>query len=180
MALLSVRHVRSAVVAVALASALAGAAGAQETAPPPAAAEPAKPATAWVVNCSSGTTGTALECQITQNLTESKTGQRVLTLTVRRQLEGGYAMLVALPHGLYIPAGVIYQIDAGEKKTTAIQTSDQNGAYAVVPLDDPTIAALKGGTNLNVGMESLNRSPVVIPASLNGFTAAFDKIKAVN
>lgn len=152
---------------------------AQET-PAAEAAAPEKPVNAWVVNCASGANGGALECQMSQNLTEAKTGQRVLTVTIRKQAkDGAMAMLLALPHGLFIPAGASYQIDAGEKKAVAIQTSDQNGAYAAVPLDAALITALKTGTNLNIGMESVTRKPVAIPLSLNGFTAAIDKLDEV-
>lgn len=142
--------------------------------PTPAAASPANP---WVVNCASGSPGTDLQCQISQNLTEAKTGRRVLTVTVRRQ-EGSLAMLLALPHGLFLPAGASYQIDAGQKATVAIQTSDQNGAYAAVPLIPDLLAAMKAGTNLNIGMESVTRNAVTIPVSLAGFTAAIDKLNA--
>ena len=118
---------------------------------------------------------------MSQNLTESKTGQRVLTVTIRKQpKDGAMAMLLALPHGLFIPSGASYQIDAGEKNTVAIQTSDQNGAYAAVPLNTGLIAALKTGTNLNIGMESVTRNPVTIPVSLDGFMTAIDKLGAIN
>ncbi|PLP58277.1 invasion associated locus B family protein [Mesorhizobium loti] len=133
----------------------------------------------WVVNCASGGSGTDLECQASQNLTESKTGQRVLTLTVRRQADNGsLAMLLALPHGLFLPAGASYQIDAGNKAAVAIQTSDQNGAYAAIPLTPELLTGLKSGTMLNIGMESVTRKPVTIPVSLKGFTAAVDKLQA--
>ena len=159
-------------------------ASAQETPKPaaPQAEAPAaqKPANAWSVNCTSGANA-AMECQMSQNLTESKTGQRVLTVTIRKQAkDGSLAMLLALPHGLFIPAGATYQIDASEKKTVAIQTSDQNGAYAAVPLSSDLVKMLKTGTNLNIGMESVTRNAVTIPVSLNGFTAAIDKLAAVN
>ncbi len=157
----------------------------------PAFAQEAKPADAktaeakqpegapWMVNCSSAGATTDLECQVSQNLTESKTGQRVLTLTVRRQGEKGeLALLLALPHGLYLPSGVSYQIDSGEKATAAVQTSDQNGAYAVVPLSSALLGALKAGTTLNIGMEALTRKPLTIPVPLKGFTAAVDKMQA--
>ena len=141
---------------------------------------PAKPVNAWVVNCS-GSGGTALACQMSQNLTEAKTGQRVLTVTIRKQpADGALAMLFALPHGLFIPAGVTYQIDTGQKVPVAIQTSDQNGAYAAVPMNAELVVALKAGTNLNVGMESVTRQPVSIPVSLSGFTAAIDRLGTVN
>lgn len=148
--------------------------------PAAAPAEAQKPQNAWVVNCSTGATGTALECQMSQNLTESNTGQRVLTVTVRKNAaDGGMAMLFALPHGLFLPAGASYRIDEGEKAQVAIQTSDQNGAYAAVPVDAKLIAALKAGTNLNVGMESVSRKEVVIPVTLSGFTAAIDKLDSL-
>lgn len=148
----------------------------QEAAPPP---KEDKPANAWVVNCSTGGGGT-LQCQMSQNLTESKTGQRVLTVTIRKQADNGeLAMLLALPHGLFLPAGATYQIDSGEKKPVAIQTSDQNGAYAAVPMNADLITALKAGTNLNIGMESVTRKPVSIPVTLAGFTSAIDQLATI-
>ncbi len=142
----------------------------------------AKPADAnpWAVNCSSGSTTTELQCQLSQNLTEAKTGQRVLTVTVRRDNgNGSLAMLLALPHGLFLPSGASFQIDQGQKTTIAIQTSDQNGAYAATPLSADLIKAMKSGTNLNIGMESVTRKPVTIPVSLAGFTAAVAKLESI-
>lgn len=155
----------------------AGAAFAQEAKP----ADP-KPAEAnpWAVNCASGSTINELQCQVSQNLTESKTGQRVLTVTIRKEnADGGLAMLLALPHGLFLPSGASYQIDQSEKVVIAIQTSDQNGAYAAAPLTPQLITAMKAGTNLNIGMESVTRKPVAIPVSLAGFTAAIEKLQAI-
>lgn len=144
----------------------------------PDAAKPADGAP-WLINCASGVSGTDLECQASQNLTESKTGQRVLTLTVRRQGEKGeLTLLLALPHGLFLPSGVSYQVDEGEKATAAIQTSDQNGAYAAVPLTPALLKTLKSGTTLSIGMEAVTRKPVTIPVPLKGFTAAVDKMVA--
>ncbi|TJX58444.1 MAG: invasion associated locus B family protein [Mesorhizobium sp.] len=150
--------------------------------PQPARPQPAqsKPADAnpWAVNCSSGSANTELQCQLSQNLTEAKTGQRVLTVTVRRDnANGSLAMLLALPHGLFLPSGASYQVDQGQKTTIAIQTSDQNGAYAATPLPPDLVKAMKSGTNLNIGMESVTRKPVTIPVSLAGFTAALTKLE---
>ncbi|TGQ76531.1 invasion associated locus B family protein [Mesorhizobium sp. M8A.F.Ca.ET.207.01.1.1] len=143
---------------------------------------PPKPADAnpWAVNCSSGSANAELQCQLSQNLTEAKTGQRVLTVTVRRDnANGSLAMLLALPHGLFLPSGASYQVDQGQKTTIAIQTSDQNGAYAATPLPPELVKAMKSGTNLNVGMESVTRKPVTIPVSLAGFTAALTKLESI-
>lgn len=114
----------------------------------------------WAVNCSSGSATTELQCQVSQNLTEAKTGQRVLTVTVRRDNgNGSLAMLLALPHGLFLPSGASFQIDQGQTTTIAIQTSDQNGAYAATPLSADLIKAMKSGTNLNIGTAGRIISP---------------------
>ena len=63
--------------------------------------------------------------------------------------------------------------------TIAIQTSDLNGAYAATPLSPEFIKAMKSGTNLNIGMESVTRKPVTIPVSLKGFTAAISKLESI-
>ncbi|RWC82407.1 MAG: invasion associated locus B family protein [Mesorhizobium sp.] len=147
--------------------------------PQPAQSKPTN-ANPWAVNCSSGSANTELQCQLSQNLTEAKTGQRVLTVTVRRDnANGSLAMLLALPHGLFLPSGASYQVDQGQKTTIAIQTSDQNGAYAATPLPPDLVKAMKSGTNLNVGMESVTRKPVTIPVSLAGFTAALTKLESI-
>ena len=159
-------------------SAVAHAQDAAPVAAPGTAA--AAPQNAWVINCSTGAGGTELDCQMSQLLTDTKTGQRVLTVTIRKDAaQGGMAMLVALPHGLYLPAGATYQIDAGKAVPVAIQTSDQNGSYAAAPMDATLIGALKAGTTLNIGMESVSRQPVVIPVSLAGFTAVIDKLETL-
>ncbi|WP_161633533.1 invasion associated locus B family protein [Mesorhizobium erdmanii] len=165
-----------------LLSASVGPARAEDAAKPAPAkeAKPAADANPWAVNCSSGSANSELQCQVSQNLTEAKTGQRVLTVTVRRDNgNGSLAMLLALPHGLFLPSGVSYQIDQGQKTTIAIQTSDQNGAYAATPLSPELVKAMKSGTNLNIGMESVTRKPVTIPVSLAGFTAAIAKLETI-
>lgn len=150
---------------------------AQETNPD----QPAPPAVnSWSINCASTGDVNALECLMSQNLTETKTGQRVLTVTIRRQPDSKYAMVLMLPHGIYLPSGASYQVDAGEKVQMPIQTADQNGSYAVVPMEEKLVKALKGGTKLNVGMETAQRAPLVLPISLTGFSATYDKLVAMN
>ena len=144
-------------------------------------ADKAAPADPWMVNCTSAGTASDLRCQASQNLTEKKTGQRVLTVTVRKEggEKDGYAMLFALPHGLFLPAGVSYRIDGGPEAKAAIQTSDRNGTYAVVAVSDALLTAMKAGTKMDVGMQSVSRKTVVIPVSLSGFTAAVDKLRTI-
>ena len=81
---------------------------APEAKAPEAKAGEAKPAEGnpWAVNCASGSTGTELQCQVSQNLTEAKTGQRVLTVTVRRDNgNGNLAMLLQDPSAAKAQSG---------------------------------------------------------------------------
>lgn len=145
--------------------------------------KPAQPpaVNSWTINCGSTTDVNKLECQMSQSLTEAKTGQRVLTVTIRKQgADAARGMILQLPHGIYLPAGATYQVDQGEKTPAVIQTADQNGSYVAVPLADALVNALKRGTTLNVGMETANRAPITLPVSLTGFAATYDKLVAMD
>ncbi|WP_181168064.1 invasion associated locus B family protein [Mesorhizobium sp. B2-4-19] len=178
-AALAVLWLLSASVGPALAEDAAKGSQTKQSQPKEAGPKPAD-ANAWAVNCSSGSATNELQCQVSQNLTEAKTGQRVLTVTVRRDnANGSFAMLLALPHGLFLPSGASYQVDQGQKVVIAIQTSDQNGAYAATPLSPELLKTMKSGTNLNISMESVTRKPVTIPVSLAGFTTAIAKLESI-
>ena len=108
---------------------------------------------------------------VLQNLT----GQRVLAVAISRAASG-YAARLSLPHGLGLPEGVQVWIDDGPRTKHAIATADQNGSYAVVPLDEAMIAAMKKGTILNVLVKAASGDEVTFQLSLNGFTAALARI----
>ncbi|KAB2654893.1 invasion associated locus B family protein [Brucella tritici] len=156
-------------------SAPAMAQGAQTTQRNPAASQPAAPA--WALSCSSANAGAgALECQMSQTILRQETGQILMVITIRKPQSGSMSMNLVLPHGLYLPAGVSYQIGTGAKNTAVIFSSDQNGAYANVTLAPELLNALKAGSVLNIGLETVTRNPLTIPVSLTGFTSAIDRL----
>lgn len=133
-------------------------------------------ATNWAVNCRPPG-AQAKTCGMVQNVIVAKTKQRVLTLTVRPQSKAGaYALVLTLPHGLFLPAGVQFRIDDEAPVKWVIQTSDANGSYAGGSLADPLLGALKKGGTLKVSFASATRKVVSVPISLSGFTAAFAKL----
>ena len=69
-----------------------------------------------------------------------------------------------------------YQIGTGAKNTAVIFSSDQNGSYANVTLAPELLNALKAGSVLNIGLETVTRNPLTIPVSLTGFTSAVDRL----
>jgi len=175
---------------LALGLVLVGTAGAQEkgqkgNAPtPPAAvdksaaakAAPQQPPTPWLVNCAS--TGTEVTCEANQRLVVQKTGQLLLAVTVRipPQSKTG-AMMLHLPHGLFLPDGISLEIDGKAGKQQAVQTCDQKGCYAGLPIDDAYLKDLQTGKTLTVAFRNLQKEDMRIPVSLIGFKEAYAKLQ---
>ncbi|MBP0441382.1 invasion associated locus B family protein [Tianweitania sediminis] len=155
----------------------------QPAAPPPTAAaaaerpvQAAAPVKPWNVRCSEGQGAQGGSCQMFQTLANPK-GERVLAVSIRKRPQG-LSMVMALPHGLHLPGGVVYQVDGGQKKSIPIEASDDKGVYAVIPMNEALLASMKRGNTFNVTMTAMNRRPVSIPMTLSGFTAAADELVA--
>jgi len=146
---------------------------------PPAAADPAapRPDENWAVNCAGE--GQAKRCTILQNLVaqQGDVQQRLLTVLVQPDGNGGETLLLALPHGLFLPAGAQIQIDGGEPQKLVIQTSDQNGSYAGIALTPELLAALRKGNELKVSFLSALQQAAAVPVTLIGFSAAYDRMR---
>ncbi len=142
----------------------------------PAEAAPANPQP-WTINCSGVGASGDLVCVMSQNLIAKNTGQRVLGLTISKNVQtGAYSGAFSLPHGLRLPDGIEVWIDDGQRAKHVINTADQNGSYSTAPLDAAMIASLKKGSILNVSVRSASGDEVIFQLSLNGFTAALAKI----
>jgi invasion protein IalB len=114
---------------------------------------------AWQVSCNPTDNPNVLSCQMMQNLTLAKTGQRLLAVVIRPQPKHQKkepAILLTLPHGLYLPAGVKLQIDDAKPINLAIRTSDKNGTYTAMSLNIDLVGALKKGNTLKVTMTANN------------------------
>lgn len=133
--------------------------------------------TGWVVNCTSKTAAESLVCQVSQDITIKDTGQRLVSVILRQGDDRqGLSMLLALPHGIFFPAGVDLKIDDSKPQKVAMQTSDPRGSYAAFNVNAAFLAALKAGNRLTIGLENVQRKPISIDVSLSGFTAAIGKL----
>lgn len=151
------------------------------TAPTPQPAQPRKPAkkaakASWSVNCRPRDAG-GMSCSMVQNIVVAKTKQRLLTVTIQPQAKAGaYALVLFLPHGLYLPAGVRLEIDGKNSQKLVIQTCNAKGCYAGGPIAAKILGALKSGGMLKVSFAAANRKVINVPVSLAGFTAAFAQL----
>ncbi len=171
-------HVGVAILAVAV---LLTSGHAQTPAASPESAEQAGPTPPeWVVTCTPGSDPEKTTCQMEQVLFVAETGQPLVSAVIRPHAEEQrMAMLLWLPHGLYFPHGLSIAIDRGEAMTVAIQTSDQKGAYAALPLTDELVSGMKLGKTLNIAMRFVDGRDEVVPLTLKGFAAALEKLTSL-
>ncbi|EAR50916.1 hypothetical protein OG2516_13626 [Oceanicola granulosus HTCC2516] len=131
----------------------------------------------WAVVCQAESEGEGMRCQMSQTLLEPGTGETILSLVIRPSPDGaGLSMLMALPHGLDLAAGVRFDIDGADAGAAPFQTSDRNGVYVALPLPEPAVDAMRAGNAFNVRVTTLQGEEAEIPASLLGFTAAVARL----
>jgi invasion protein IalB len=140
---------------------------------PPSAAAPG-----WAARCSAAARQGPLECQIDENAVMNGTGQLVVGVTIRVQSETHAPLvLVHLPLGLYLPAGVKLEVDDAEAVSLALQTCDASGCFAGSPLAAGLLDQLKHGQQLKVTFQNLQHADIKVPLPLNDFAGSFAKIQ---
>ena len=123
----------------------------------------------WVVNCTNQAGG-VMACSMTQTLIIRETGQRLLSLVVRKTPgDPNAAMMITMPHGLFLPAGVQLAIDDGAAIEHTIQTCDRDGCYVGLPVTGDLLQALRGGERLTVTFQNMRKETLNVPATLADF-----------
>ncbi len=131
----------------------------------------------WTVQCGEDSKTGKKFCRMQQSLRFKKTGQRLLAVVIQPQtIEPKIAILLSLPHGLYLPAGTAFKIDDGEENRMLIETCDAEGCYATGGLNEKQVEAMKKGKKILIGFQASSKKPITIPVTLTGFSAAFKKI----
>jgi invasion protein IalB len=155
---------------------------AQPAAPQPQQGEPTPANTpappGWVARCTSVSRETPPECAMEETAVLAKTGQLVILVNVRVPSDTRTPIiLVQLPLGLNLPAGIRVQVDEGKTADMQIQTCESRGCYASMPVPADLLAALKSGKQLKVSFQNLGKETVTVPMPLADFPAAYEKIK---
>lgn len=132
---------------------------------------------AWSSNCSSAERQARPECAIAQRVVTTS-GQLVGSVTLRMPADSKEpVVMIQIPLGLFLPAGVTLDVDATDPQTFPLQTCNANGCYAGFPLSPGMLERMFKGEKLNVTFQYLDRKNVTLPMSLVGFTEAFGRIR---
>jgi invasion protein IalB len=145
---------------------------------PPTQAAPSQPSPsqAWVVVCGNSQKG--LDCRAGRSLRLDNRGQALLNVAVRVSADTKKpVMLLQLPLGLYLPAGVSLQIGKDAPKALPFQSCEMSGCLAEHPVTEAEIAAMLKGADLTISAQTASKQPLTMKVSVAGFPAAYAKIK---
>jgi invasion protein IalB len=140
-------------------------------------AAPPPPPPRWIVSCASVQSG--LDCRAGQSISLSQ-GKNNLRVNVAVQVPPDTKkpnLLIQLPLGVYLPAGVSLQFGSSAAKTLQFQSCGPSGCVTEYPVADAEIAAMLQGANLSISAQTAGKKPFTVQVPVSGFPAAYAKIK---
>lgn len=134
----------------------------------------------WTRVCYTAADQSRCEAVQVVSVTQQEQAQPILraTLTSTGPDGGDQRFLeIALPLGMDLRAGIVFQIDQGDEIQARYTTCIPQGCAAVLPADDQLMAAMRAGAQAKVGFRPFGTTQTqVVNLSLSGFTAASREI----
>lgn len=141
----------------------------------------------WEVRCEplpdgthSATDGDAREaqpCFLFQEVEDGETGFEILQVVVGHAPGRSRTVAVFIvPLDVFLPSGVLVQVDDGDPAWAQYQRCSPGGCQAVLPLDEELIDAFRRGEEATVELEDGRHTARRMPLSLMGFSAGLDAL----
>lgn len=128
----------------------------------------------WTVRC--GVADLAVSCEAFQEQISNQNQQRVLAISFRSGDEVVSGILV-LPFGLLLASGAVLQVDDTlTSPAIPFQTCLPSGCVVPLEMDADWISALRVGTILAIGAQSVSGQEAKFSISLNGLNSALNRI----
>lgn len=132
----------------------------------------------WTTRCAAAERSKDLDCAIEQRAVVTQTGQLLTAFTIRIPPDTHKPVLmIQLPVGLFLPAGVKILVDDAQVDQQQLQTCDQGGCYAGAEVSDKLLDAMKSGKTVTVVFQNIAKKDIKVPIPLNGFKEAYSKIE---
>ncbi|MFT5114692.1 MAG: invasion protein IalB [Parasphingorhabdus sp.] len=117
------------------------------------------------------------KCYISQTLKLKKSGKKLFQIAAGYPLEGDLPLiLVSAPLGIYLPAGIIMQIDKTEAYKAIVAYCNIDGCHAYYRMSERFERLFQQGRWLNVSYLDGTRRENQFKVSLNGFTSALQQL----
>ena len=134
----------------------------------------------WTVRCGRHSEQGPEVCEMQQQQID-KEDRTVMAVAVGRVPgRSDLGLLVMLPLGILLPAGVTLQIDGGAEVPLQVDRCERQGCRIEMLLEPDLLTRLKAGTKATVFFEAVDpkgeRQRLGVPISLLGFTAALNEV----
>lgn len=132
----------------------------------------------WTVQCvnAGGGRQSRRTCQMSQELVQPETRQRVLLFAITKGEQEGAKATLVMPFGLLLPEGFRVEIAGEEVLRGAYRTCLPDGCVAEIDLPDAALKKLESGDSASVLMTANTGQPVRTDISLKGFAAAYQRL----
>ena len=132
----------------------------------------------WRLRCERKNDNDPERCFIIQIARTENDKRDVLRIGVRYPEPDKPAMVfLTLPLGVYLPAGLLLQIDEGETLRIPVEICLPNGCHTRMALEGELLQNLKSGRQAKLAFRDSRQQQITVPVSLAGFTAAFAALK---
>ncbi len=134
----------------------------------------------WMVRCGRPRGQEAEVCEMQQQQIDNE--DRTVMAVAVGQVPGSsdVGLLILLPLGILLPAGVTMQIDSGAAIPLEVERCERQGCRIERLIEPDLLSRLKAGTKATVFFEAFDpqgkRQRLGVPISLLGFTAALNEV----
>jgi len=134
---------------------------------------------AWTVQCVNQVQEerTLRACQMSQELLQQETRQRVLLFAISKEPEAAPKATLVLPFGLLLSEGVRIQIGETEVVRGAFRTCFPTGCVVELDMPADVIGQFENAQTARVLMMANTGQPVRTDISLKGFAAAYRRLQ---
>ena len=129
----------------------------------------------WVVQCrvENGQTG---PCRMGQGVRNSDNQQEIMQVIVARSPQQGPIANFVVPLGVNLQAPLQIAVDGNQLGQATYVSCVQRGCVARMQVSDGMLSAMKQGRRLQVTLTGQRGNTRTVPASLLGFTDAYDAL----
>lgn len=125
----------------------------------------------WVVACAQRD-GAPKTCALSQTLMQSQTRRFLSSISIGRDTSGKAMGNVTAPLGFAVNKGAQLQIGNSQPIKLEFITCVANGCLSIVEFSVSQISDMQAANKMRVTLESLQKKPVNIEFSMNGFPKA--------
>ena len=127
----------------------------------------------WNVECQPDAIARRMLCELSYTVKVAKSGQLFTRIAIGA---APHQIVLQLPHGLNLKAGVQLQVDENLPVSLAFTTSNQLGIFASSLISDALLASMQKGAKMKLMISAQDGKKIIIPISLIGFSLAVEKL----